>query len=220
MHYFTKHVDWNQAREAEVRSRPDLQTMDSDETDGPSKDGPFYFPIPSQLFSVNFKGTKIWASRHRELVGDTSWEESLRLTFLTISNKPTRDFISSAKQSYLEYERGKVLCYRPDRYTRWSRATMTKRSLVSLHLPGDTKERVLEDVGSFLSTDTQRWYADRKYQIDKSSFSRARERELNKRSSLFSLLLLSLRRHSLSSRLSFTWNSRNWENLSSSRHSF
>jgi len=163
MHYFTKHVDWKTAREVEVRARPNLIANESEEMDSFSKDGPYYFPVPSQTFSLYFKGVKIWALRERQLVGE-SWEESIHLSFLTLSSKPTRDFIQTVKEEYQSFERGKVISYKVDRYTRWSRsAAMAKRIPSSVHLPGKTKEKILEDVRSFLSTETRRWYEDREY---------------------------------------------------------
>lgn len=109
-----------------------------------------------------FQGVHVWASRQRQLVGDGAWDETLRLSFLSISTAPIRDFVSTAKSSYEELERGNVAVYAPDKYGLWSRSgSRSKRPSDSVHLPANMKERVLKDAKDFTSPANRRWYADR-----------------------------------------------------------
>jgi len=104
----------------------------------------------------------VWASRARTLVGDTEWDETLSLSFLTLSSGPLKAFIAECRRQYNEYERGKCQIFSLDRYGRWETSKgISKRGADSVLLPRGLKEGLLDDARRFLSAETRRWYADR-----------------------------------------------------------
>jgi chaperone BCS1 len=124
--------------------------------------GVHFFPAPGEQMHFVFQGTHFWASRERQLVGDTEWDETITLSFLSLSSTPLRKLIKHARVMYQEHARGRVAIHRVDRYGNWTTASgLTKRSIESVHLPGTMKEDLLEDAKNFISLETKRWYGDR-----------------------------------------------------------
>ncbi|CAO1631685.1 unnamed protein product [Sympodiomycopsis kandeliae] len=183
MHYLTQSGSWSaKARDVEILCRPGLSAYESSASeDGNGGEAGFkgrrsnasggalglpkgvnMFPLESTSLHFVFHGTHVFAVRNRKLVGDSQWEETLNLSFLTLSSSVIRKFIAVAKQSYDENQRGKVQIYSTDRYNYWSRSkTITKRLSDSVHLPADIKDTLLRDASHFIQEDTKLWYSDR-----------------------------------------------------------
>jgi len=122
----------------------------------------YFFPAPGEQMHFVFHGTHFWSSRDRQLVGDSEWDETITLTFLSLSSNPLRKLIKYAQQMYQEHARGRVAIHRVDRYGNWTNSSgISKRSSDSVHLPGTMKKDLLEDAQKFISLETRRWYGDR-----------------------------------------------------------
>lgn len=185
MHYLTSTGQWSEkARDVEILCRPGLASQDpNDPEDGSAGDrdslqrgrhrtskggatdlpkGVNMFPLESTSLHFVFQGVHVFAVRDRKLVGDSQWEETLSLSFLTLSSAVIRRFIAVSKQSYDEHQRGKVQIFSTDRYNYWSRQkSITKRLSDSVHLPSTIKETLLQDASHFIHEDTKLWYGDR-----------------------------------------------------------
>lgn len=185
MHYLTQTGRWSEkARDVEILCRPGLTSHhDAGSEDGQdggtislqrgrragsSRDalglpkGVNMFPLESTSLHFVFQGVHVFAVRERKLVGDSQWDETLSLSFLTFSAAVIRRFIAAAKNSFDEHQRGKVQIFSTDRYNYWSRSkTITKRLSDSVHLPNNVKETLLRDANHFISEDTKLWYSDR-----------------------------------------------------------
>ncbi|CAO1622661.1 unnamed protein product [Parajaminaea phylloscopi] len=171
MHYITQHNNsWDNAREVEVSTRarlasygsgPDVEEDPAHSDDSRLK-GVHLYPVESASIHFTFKGVHVFATRVRSLVGESSFEETLNLSFLTLSASTIRDFISTARHAYEASERGRITVYMIDRYGYWSRSrTITRRLRDSIYLPSDAKERVLSDASAFMSDGSRIWYGDR-----------------------------------------------------------
>lgn len=124
--------------------------------------GVHFFPAPGEQLHFVYQGTHFWASRERQLVGDTEWDETITLSFVSLTSTPLRRLIKQARQMYQDHTRGRISIYRTDRYGNWiSSSGVSKRPADSVHLPGTMKEELLEDATRFISTETRRWYNDR-----------------------------------------------------------
>lgn len=177
MTYLTRHGQWSEkAREVEILHRNRLSSAGESESAleqatrlserGASSNDPLrgvnFYPLASTSVHFTFEGYHCWATRSRSLVGDSSFEESLALSFLTFSPNTMRRFIAHVKTAYDSYERGKVQIYTMDRYGYWSRSRSILRRLQdSLHLPVGVKENLLQDASQFLTEENRRFYADR-----------------------------------------------------------
>lgn len=96
------------------------------------------------------------------MVGDSTFEEALHLSFLTLSSATIRDFVAVAKASYEDMVRGYVHVFQTDRYHRWSRSkSISRRLRDSLYLPPGVKDRVLSDANHFCTDSSRLWYGDR-----------------------------------------------------------
>lgn len=124
--------------------------------------GVHFYPATEETVSFTFEGVRFWASRQRELVGDESWDETIKLSYLSLSSNPLRRIIKHAREKFKQSTRGRVSILRVDRYSNWHESGgMAKRSVDSVHLPFNIKERLLEDAKNFLSPETRRWYEER-----------------------------------------------------------
>ncbi|MCO5555825.1 hypothetical protein L7F22_009370 [Adiantum nelumboides] len=124
--------------------------------------GVHFYPATEETISFTFEGVRFWASRQRELVGDESWDETIKLYYLSLSSNPLRSIIKHARDLFKQSTRGRVSILRVDRYGHWHESGgMAKRSVDSVHLPFNIKERLLEDAKNFLSPETRRWYEER-----------------------------------------------------------
>lgn len=74
----------------------------------PANLGVHFFPAAGQQMHFVFQGTHFWASRERQLVGDTEWDETITLSFLSLSSTPLRRLIKNAREKYEEHARGRV----------------------------------------------------------------------------------------------------------------
>lgn len=188
MHYLTRTGHWStHARDVEILCKPGLtsESIEEEEDGGASGKGTLQrgtrggggggnavvlglpkgvnmFPLESTSLHFIFEGKHVFAVRDRKLVGDSQWEETLNLSFLTWSSAVIRRFIAVAKLSYDEHQRGKVQIFTTDRYNYWSRhKSITKRLSDSVHLPVNVKETLLRDATHFIDEDTKLWYSDR-----------------------------------------------------------
>ncbi|PWN35782.1 P-loop containing nucleoside triphosphate hydrolase protein, partial [Meira miltonrushii] len=88
--------------------------------------------------------------------------ETIKLSYLSLSSNPLRSIIKHARGLFKQSTRGRVSILRVDRYGNWHESGgIVKRSVDSVHLPSNIKERLLEDAKNFLSPETRRWYEDR-----------------------------------------------------------
>jgi hypothetical protein len=136
------------------------QKTDEEENDGSL--GVHFFPATGESVSFRFEGVRFWASRERQLVGDESWDETIKLSYLSRSTTPLRKLVKHAQEQYKQRSRGRVTIHRLDKYGNWYEAAgIAKRSVESVHLPTNVKERLLGDAKYFLSPQTRQWYGDR-----------------------------------------------------------
>lgn len=171
MLYITRHnSQWEErAREVEVSTSSRLSSRyDSEdasverENEASGLKGVHLYPVDSCSIHFVFKGTHVFATRSRNLVGDGNFEETLNLSFLTISPATIREFLSAARHAWEVSERGRITVFQIDRYGYWSRSrTITRRLRDSIYLPAGTKERILSDASTFLSDESRIWYGDR-----------------------------------------------------------
>lgn len=124
--------------------------------------GYHFFPAVEEKLHFVFEGTHFWASRQRQLVGDGSWDETINISFLSLSSNPLRRLIKHIRQQFQEHSRGRVTINRVDKFGNWiSSSGLPKRSVESVHLPGSTKMDVLDDAKKYFSSQTRQWYNDR-----------------------------------------------------------
>ncbi|EPQ28082.1 uncharacterized protein PFL1_04409 [Pseudozyma flocculosa PF-1] len=121
-----------------------------------------FFPLATDSFRFSYEGTPVWCTRKREQIGDSNFQDTLELNFLTFSRQPLRRFFVEARVTFSQYNSGKVVVMNIDKYMNWSQAAARpKRYFNSIHLPGDTKEKLLADAKTFLLPSNRKWYADR-----------------------------------------------------------
>lgn len=124
--------------------------------------GVHFYPATEEMVSFTFEGVRFWASRQRELVGDESWDETIKLYYLSLSSNPLRRVIKHARNLFKQSTRGRISILRVDRYGHWHESGgIAKRSVDSVHLPFGIKERILEDAKNFLSPETRRFFEER-----------------------------------------------------------
>lgn len=124
--------------------------------------GVHFFPAANEQMHFVFEGTHFWAGRERQLVGDTEWDETITLSFVSLTSTPLRRLIKHIRQRFLDHTRGRIAIHRVDDYGNWTSASgISKRSVDSVHLPGTMKEDLLEDAQRFMLPETRKWYADR-----------------------------------------------------------
>ncbi|UZJ54888.1 hypothetical protein CBS101457_004208 [Exobasidium rhododendri] len=152
-----------QGKDTEEKAALKKEKQDATESDHQTGGiGVHFFPAPGEAMHFVYHGTHFWAKRERQLVGDTEWDETITLSFLSLSTTPLRRLIKHARQKYQEHVRGRVAIHRVDRYGNWTSSSgISKRSADSVHLPGTMKEELLQDAKSFISLQTRRWYMDR-----------------------------------------------------------
>ncbi|KAN0062980.1 hypothetical protein ACQY0O_004805 [Thecaphora frezii] len=121
-----------------------------------------FFPLATDSFHFTYEGVHVWSTRRREQIGDSNFQDTLELNFLTLSSRPLRRFFVEARLLYSQFSSGKVKVFAVDKYNNWSQAaSRPKRFLDSIHLPGDTKEKLISDARTFLLPSNRKWYADR-----------------------------------------------------------
>lgn len=151
-----------QGKESEDMEKGTSHVSPSSTDDKTAGLGVHFYPATGEKVSFTFDGVRFWASRERQLVGDESWDESIKLSYLSLSSTSLRRLIKHAKEQFQHCTRGRVSIRRVDRYGNWIEAPgIAKRSIDSVHLPMDMKGRLLDDARSFLSPETRRWYEDR-----------------------------------------------------------
>lgn len=145
--------------ELDKRRKAELEQEQQEKNSGL---GVHFFPAPGEQLHFIHKGTHFWASRERQLVGDTEWDETITLSFVSLTSTPLCRLIKQARQIYQDHTRGRISIYRTDRYGNWTSSSgISKRSADSVHLPGTMKQDLLEDATKFISMETRRWYNDR-----------------------------------------------------------
>jgi chaperone BCS1 len=119
--------------------------------------GVHLFPAAGEQMAFVFEGTRFWAIRERQLVGDTEWDETITLSFVSLSSAPLRKLIKHIRQKFIDHSRGRIAIHRVDDYNNWvSGSGISKRSIESVYLPGTMKEDLLADARRFISPETRK----------------------------------------------------------------